>query len=301
MDSGLEGQTLPPALLPKLKSVMLDISNGDRLGLWSARNLELLGLDAAPADCTVTVEADAAILHLRKLHTILAESGVLPRVRSLTQQSWGLHGAPAKFGADVEVSYANDPQHAIVENVLTTKYGSWEQRLIGCLREQVSAKLKLVRVECIDALIHNTLEHDNLASLCFAPMLQKAWSRGLVREINRSAAATLRNLTVHFRSPSFSPIHSHVPWRGSHGSDLVFHVSRPYQEITLAPLAGADLPHLEHLELRAQNESGFGPAALQPLATANLPKLKCASLPSHCCSRHLLNIAPSQSPVADEL
>ena len=64
---------------------------------------------------------------------------------------------------------------------------------------QVSAKLKLVRVECIDALIHNTLEHDNLASLCFSPMLKKAWNRNLIREINHSAANTLKRLTVNFR------------------------------------------------------------------------------------------------------
>lgn len=67
---------------------------------------------------------------------------------------------------------------------------------------QVSAKLKLVRVECIDSLIHNTLEHDNLASLCFAPMLQKAWTRGLIREVNNSAAKTLKRLTVNFRQAS---------------------------------------------------------------------------------------------------
>ena len=66
---------------------------------------------------------------------------------------------------------------------------------------QVSAKLKCVRTECIDELIHNTLAHDNLASLCFAPMMQKAWNQSLVREINRSASKTLRSLAVNFRWP----------------------------------------------------------------------------------------------------
>ena len=64
---------------------------------------------------------------------------------------------------------------------------------------QVSAKLKLVRLECVDSLIHNTLEHDNLVSLCFAPMLKNAWNLSLIREINASASATLRDLTVNFR------------------------------------------------------------------------------------------------------
>lgn len=68
-----------------------------------------------------------------------------------------------------------------------------------CPLLQVSAKLKLVRLECIDSLIHNTLEHDNLVSLCFAPMLKNAWNLSLIREINASASATLRNLTVNFR------------------------------------------------------------------------------------------------------
>lgn len=54
-------------------------------------------------------------------------------------------------------------------------------------------------MECIDALVRNTLEHDNLSSLCFAPMLQKAWNLNLVREVNRCASATLKSLTVNFR------------------------------------------------------------------------------------------------------
>lgn len=40
------------------------------------------------------------------------------------------------------------------------------------------------------------------------------------------------------------------------------------------PVAEMDLPELEHLELRAQNEHGFGAHQLQPLATAKLPKLR---------------------------
>ena len=66
---------------------------------------------------------------------------------------------------------------------------------------QVSAKLKCVRTECIDELIHNTLAHDNLASLCFAPMMQRAWNQSLIREINRSASKSLRSLAVNFRWP----------------------------------------------------------------------------------------------------
>lgn len=64
---------------------------------------------------------------------------------------------------------------------------------------QVLAKLKLVRLECVDSLIHNTLEHGNLTALCFAPMLKDVWSRSLIQEINRNASATLRHLTVNFR------------------------------------------------------------------------------------------------------
>ena len=40
------------------------------------------------------------------------------------------------------------------------------------------------------------------------------------------------------------------------------------------PVAEMDLPELEHLELRAQNEHGFGAQQLQPLANAKLPKLR---------------------------
>lgn len=42
----------------------------------------------------------------------------------------------------------------------------------------------------------------------------------------------------------------------------------------MLPLAEAELPELEFLELRAQNERGFGVHQLEPLATAKLPKLK---------------------------
>ena len=47
----------------------------------------------------------------------------------------------------------------------------------------------------------------------------------------------------------------------------------------MEPLAEMDLPELEHLELRAQNEHGFGARQLQPLATAKLPKLRYQALP----------------------
>lgn len=102
--SDMEGHTLPATLLPQLKSITLDISNGQRMGLWSAKNLALLGATQASPDCTISVEADAAILHLSQLHNNLAESGLLPRVRKLSQQSWGLSGGPAHFGKDVEVN-----------------------------------------------------------------------------------------------------------------------------------------------------------------------------------------------------
>jgi len=82
--------------------------------------------------------------------------------------------------------------------------GSWQNsrtRLAVTLLDvgQVLAKLKLVRLECVESLIHNTLEHGNLTALCFAPMLKKVWSRSLIQEINRNAASTLRHLTVNFR------------------------------------------------------------------------------------------------------
>lgn len=211
--SDMEGQTLPASILPQIKSVTLNVSNGQHMGMWTAENLALLGVGGAHPECRVAIEADAAIIHLDKLRKVLAESGMLPRVHSLNQMCWGVQGLPAKFGRNVEVS----------------------------------AKLKLVRLECVDSLIHNTLEHDNLTALCFAPMLKKAWTRGLIQEINRSAASTLRNLTVNFR---------------------------PFQEVDMEPLVALDLPHLEHLELRAQNENGFGPRQLEPLAEAKMPALK---------------------------
>ncbi len=49
---------------------------------------------------------------------------------------------------------------------------------------------------------------------------------------------------------------------------------RPFQEVDMEPLVALDLPHLEHLELRAQNENGFGPRQLEPLAEAKMPALK---------------------------
>lgn len=42
----------------------------------------------------------------------------------------------------------------------------------------------------------------------------------------------------------------------------------------MQPLAEADLPNLQYLELRVQNEEGFGPEQLQPLASAKLPNLR---------------------------
>lgn len=52
------------------------------------------------------------------------------------------------------------------------------------------------------------------------------------------------------------------------------YLDRPFQEVNLEPLVEADLPNLEHLELHAQNEAGFGSQMLQPLARAKLPKLR---------------------------
>lgn len=52
------------------------------------------------------------------------------------------------------------------------------------------------------------------------------------------------------------------------------HLCRPFQEVTLEPLAHLNLPLLEHLELRAQNVTGFGTQQLEPLAKAHMPCLK---------------------------
>lgn len=213
--TGNEGQTLPPSILPQLRSVTLNVSNGSEEGIWTADKLALLGLEGAHPECTVAIEADSAIIHLEMLRKALAESGVLPRVRSLDQMCWGLKGTAAGFGKDVEVS--------------------------------AKLKLRVNHLDLVDRLIHNTLEHDNLTSLCFEPMLKKVWTSNLVQEINSSAASTLRNLTINFR---------------------------PFQEVDLAPLTELDMPHLEHLELRAQNEDGFGPRQLEPLAEAKMPALK---------------------------
>ena len=49
---------------------------------------------------------------------------------------------------------------------------------------------------------------------------------------------------------------------------------RPFQEVTLEPLAHLNLPHLEHLELRVQNVAGFGADQLKPLEKAYVPSLK---------------------------
>ena len=99
----MEGQTLPQTLLPQLKTISLDISNGQRVGLWSSKNLALLGIDGAEDGCTVSVEADSAIVHLGQLYARLEESKLLPRVQALEHTSWGLQGRPAHFGPSVEV------------------------------------------------------------------------------------------------------------------------------------------------------------------------------------------------------
>ena len=39
-----EGDTLPPSILPQLRSVTMNVSNGREEGMWSAKNLALLGL-----------------------------------------------------------------------------------------------------------------------------------------------------------------------------------------------------------------------------------------------------------------
>jgi len=57
-------------------------------------------------------------------------------------------------------------------------------------------------------------------------------------------------------------------------SSLLKNHCRPFQEVDLEPLVGLDMPHLEHLELRAQNEEGFGVRQLEPLAMAKMPSLK---------------------------
>lgn len=101
--SDMEGQTLTATLLPQLKKITVDVSNGERIGLWSAENLGKLGIQDACPECTVDVLADSAILHLGELQKVLVESGVLPRVKSLRQQSWGIQGASAHLGKDVEV------------------------------------------------------------------------------------------------------------------------------------------------------------------------------------------------------
>ena len=99
----MEGHTLPAALIPRLQNITLNVSNGKHLGMWSAKNLASLGIELAPAACTVAIEADAAIVHLDQLHKILAQSGLLQRVCSLNQQCWGVQGPGAHFGMDIEV------------------------------------------------------------------------------------------------------------------------------------------------------------------------------------------------------
>lgn len=101
--SDMEGQSLPPSVLSQLKMVTLNVSNGQHMGMWTAKNLALLGVGGAHPDCNVAIEADSAIIHLDKLRKVLAESGMLQRVRSLSQTCWGVHGHSANFGQNVEV------------------------------------------------------------------------------------------------------------------------------------------------------------------------------------------------------
>lgn len=104
----MEGKTLPATLLPRLKSIQLDVSNGSNVeGLWSVESLRRLGVDGAPEECKIDIQANAAILHLSKLAHVLQESGLMPRVRSFFQQSWGTSGPPAQFGDHVEVNCCN--------------------------------------------------------------------------------------------------------------------------------------------------------------------------------------------------
>ncbi len=107
--SDMEGQTLPASVLPQIKSVTLNVSNGQHMGMWTAENLALLGVGGAHPECRVAIEADAAIIHLDKLRKVLAESGMLPRVHSLNQMCWGVQGLPAKFGRNVEVRFSDAP------------------------------------------------------------------------------------------------------------------------------------------------------------------------------------------------
>lgn len=99
----MEGKTLPPALIPKLQSIILNVSNGKQPGMWSANNLACLGIELTPKTCSVAIEADAAIVDLDHLHKILEESGLLDRVCSLNQQCWGVKGRSAHFGMGIEV------------------------------------------------------------------------------------------------------------------------------------------------------------------------------------------------------
>ena len=69
----------------------------------SSRCLTFYSFTGAHPECTVAIEADSAIIHLDKLRDVLAESGVLPRVRSLDQMCWGVKGHAASFGHNVEV------------------------------------------------------------------------------------------------------------------------------------------------------------------------------------------------------
>jgi hypothetical protein len=214
----MEGHTLPPSVLPQLRMVTLNVSNGQHMGMWTAKKLALLGVGGAHAGCSVAVEADSAIIHLDKLRKVLAESGMLQRVCSLSQKCWGVQGHSANFGQNVEVGLLL-PGLSLGSHIFVGVEFHLKLFQFGTLREvanlpmyfrstlqrfysilvQVSAKLKLVRLECVDLLIHNTLEHDNLTALCFAPMLKKVWSRSLIQEINRKTSSSLRNLTVNFR------------------------------------------------------------------------------------------------------
>lgn len=105
--SDMEGKALPLALIPRLRSVTLNVSNGKHLGLWTADNLASLGISLTSSECQVAIEADAAIVHLDRLRQLLVNSGLMHRVCSLNQQCWGVQGQSAQLGMGVEVYIAS--------------------------------------------------------------------------------------------------------------------------------------------------------------------------------------------------
>ena len=122
VDSSLEGKAIPEALLPRLRTISLDVSNGRREGLWSPECLRALGIERAPDSCTLRVTAEAAILDIARLSASLADAGLMPRVRELSQACWALEGPPAPFAGHVQV-------HARLKLVL---WSGWTDR--SCLK-----------------------------------------------------------------------------------------------------------------------------------------------------------------------